>query len=76
MDFSCPICQAVLRSAADKNLVQLSFKSDQGDEGFVTFSRVYGEHATYFVEKGKLRSFGENVGLYGDVNFFGEGERD
>jgi hypothetical protein len=76
VDFACPICQATLRSPVDKNLVQLSFKSDLGDEGFVTFSRVYGEHATYFIENGKVRSFGENAALYGDINFFGEGDRE
>jgi hypothetical protein len=76
IDFLCPVCQAAMKSPADKNLVQLAFKSDRGDEGVVTFSRVYGEHATYFLERGKVRSFGENAALYGDLNFFGEGGRD
>jgi hypothetical protein len=76
VDFCCPVCQKPLKAAASKNLVKLSFKSDQGEEGFVTFSRVYGEHATYFLENGKVRSFGANAALYGDLNFFGEGDRD
>lgn len=76
LDFSCPLCQASLKSRANKNLVQLSYKGDGGDEGFVTFSRVYGEHATYMVENGKVQAFGPNAALYGDINYFGEGERE
>ncbi|MBU0551929.1 hypothetical protein KJ940_10605 [Myxococcota bacterium] len=70
VDFFCPVCQASLRCPQDSHLAELGFRSING-EGRVEFSRVYGEHATYFVTKEEISSFGESADLYGHVNFFG-----
>ncbi|MBI5507963.1 MAG: hypothetical protein HY903_04310 [Deltaproteobacteria bacterium] len=71
--FYCPVCQAELKSAAATNLVRLDYKAQDGSEGFATFSRVYGEHASFYVEKdGAVRAFGESAPLYGDCKFYVE----
>lgn len=72
-DFFCPVCQANLVSGVDEHLAELTYKTDQGGEGKVIFSRVYGEHATYVLDEDSMRTYGENAGAYSSGNFFGEG---
>ena len=72
VDFQCPICRHGLTSRVDENLAELGLKDREGREGRVDFSRVYGEHATYIVVSGEVRSYGEHAGQYQPGNFFGE----
>ncbi len=71
--FSCPVCQADLTSAANRNLAELRFEDEGGGGGRVDFSRVFGQHATYVVTHERIRSYGEDAAAYEKVNFFGEG---
>jgi hypothetical protein len=75
VDFFCPACGANLRSDAHQHLTELGFRLEDGTKGHLHFSRRYGEHATYFVTKEKVRSYGENAERYGEANFFGAGGR-
>jgi hypothetical protein len=75
VEFFCPACGASLRSEAHRHLAELGFRLEDGTKGRLHFSRKYGEHATYFVTKEKVRSYGENAALYGEANFFGAGAR-
>mgnify|MGYP006291422875 CR=1 FL=1 len=72
-DLFCPMCQVNLVSEVDDHLAELAYKTDQGGEGRVVFSRVFGEHATYVLNEESVRSYGENAGAYSASNFFGEG---
>lgn len=76
VDFFCPACSSSLRSEANDHLAEIGFRLEDGAKGRVNFSRKYGEHATYFVTKERVRSYGENAAIYGDANFFGAGERE
>ncbi len=71
VEFRCPVCRAALQSAASENLAELLFRDEEGNEGRVDFSRVYGEHATYLVTREEVLSFGEDASQYRG-NFFGE----
>jgi hypothetical protein len=73
VEFFCPACGVSLRSAANAHLAELGFRLEDGTNGHLHFSRKYGEHATYFVTKEKVRSYGENAEIYGAANFFGAG---
>lgn len=73
VEFFCPVCGANLRSEANAHLTEIGFRFEDGTKGRVNFSRRYGEHATYFVTKEQVRSYGENAAIYGDANFFGAG---
>lgn len=73
VDFFCPACATNLRSEANAHLAEIGFRLEDGTKGRVNFSRKYGEHATYFVTKEQIRSYGENAAAYGDGNFFGAG---
>ena len=73
LEIFCPVCGANLRSHVDRHLAEISFRTSQGEEGRVDFSRVAGEHATYIITAEEIRSYGENAGVYGARNFFGEG---
>jgi RNase P subunit RPR2 len=73
VEFFCPACGASLRSEANEHLTEIGFRLEDGTKGRVNFSRKYGEHATYFVAKEQVRSYGENAAIYGDANFFGAG---
>ncbi len=75
VDFFCPVCGASLRSEASAHLAEIGFQLEDGTKGRVNFSRKCGEHATYFVTKERVRSYGENAAIYGDTNFFGAGVR-
>lgn len=73
VDFFCPACGAHLQSDADPHFTEIGFRLEDGTKGRVNFSRKYGEHATFFVTKEQIRSYGENAEIYGDANFFGAG---
>jgi hypothetical protein len=73
VEFFCPACGANLRSEINEHLTEIGFRLEDGTKGRVNFSRKYGEHATYFVTKEQVRSYGENAAIYGDANFFGAG---
>ncbi len=72
-EFFCPACGANLRSEANPHLAEIGFRLEDGTKGRVNFSRRFGEHATYFVTREQVRSYGENAAVYGDSNFFGAG---
>ncbi len=73
VEFFCPACGANLRSEINAHLTEIGFRLEAGTKGRVNFSRKYGEHATYFVTKEQVRSYGDNATIYGDANFFGAG---
>jgi len=73
VEFLCPACGANLRSEVNEHLAEIGFRLEDGTKGRVNFSRKCGEHATYFVTREQVRSYGENAALYGDANFFGAG---
>jgi len=72
VEFRCPVCGVELTSKINENLAEINFHLENGLEGKVKFSRLYGEQATYFVTDENVRSYGENAGAYGNMNFFGE----
>jgi hypothetical protein len=71
IELFCPACGVNLRSEINAHLVEIGFRLEDGTRGHVNFSRKYGEHATYFVTREQIRSYGENAEIYGDANFFG-----
>ncbi len=73
VEFFCPACGGNLRSEASAHLAEIGFRLEDGSKGRVNFSRKFGEHATYFVTREQVRSYGENAAIYGDANFFGAG---
>jgi|MudIll2142460700_1097286.scaffolds.fasta_scaffold227913_2 hypothetical protein len=73
VEFFCPACGADLRSEASAHLAEIGFRLEDGTRGRADFSRRFGEHATYFVTKEQIRSYGENSASYGEANFFGAG---
>ena len=50
----------------------LTAVSDDGTEARANFSRVYGEHATFFISAEGVERYGEDASDFGPVNFFGE----
>lgn len=72
-EFFCPVCGADLTSTASPNLARLGVQLGDGTQGWVDFSRWFGEQATYYVFGDQVRSYGENAQLYSSLNFFGEG---
>lgn len=73
VEFFCPVCGVNLRSEANPHLTEIGFRLEDGTRGRVDFSRRFGEHATYFVTKERIRSYGEDAAAYGAANFFGAG---
>jgi hypothetical protein len=73
IELFCPACGANLRSDINAHLVEIGFRLEEGTRGRVNFSRRYGEHATYFVTRERVRSYGEDAAVYGAANFFGAG---
>ena len=72
--FHCPICHADLTSPHDPNLVEIHVRAADGSTGRVSFSRIFGEHATFLVTQAGVRRFGEHAARYETVNFFGAGD--
>jgi hypothetical protein len=70
--FRCPLCRADLTSNLDNKLVELISRGDENDSPVrVTFSRIHGEHATFFIADAGVDRFGEHADRYEAVNFFG-----
>lgn len=69
----CPVCRADLQSNADEMLAKIGFRDPTGASGHVDFSRIFGEHATYFVTEETVQSYGEHAEQYHGRNFFGSG---
>ena len=72
VDIACPVCGADLRYEADERFARIGFATPSGMTGHVLFSRILGEHATYFVTKETIRSYGEAALRTDGPNFFGE----
>ncbi|RJO65531.1 MAG: hypothetical protein C4523_15885 [Myxococcales bacterium] len=73
VEFLCPVCHADLTSPVDSRLAAIGYRVGDSVQGRVDFSKVKGEHATFFITRERVEAFGENANLYGGVNFFGEG---
>jgi len=74
LDLRCPVCSRSLLSRVNENLVDIGFRLTNGMEGRAYFSRRYGEHATFFITKEEVRTYGENADVYSSLNFFGAGQ--
>jgi hypothetical protein len=70
VELFCPICDHPLVSARDANMAELVFRNEER-QGVVVFSKVWGQHATYFVTEEAVQSYGEHADGDG-VNFWGE----
>ncbi|MGC4117993.1 MAG: hypothetical protein QM765_26275 [Myxococcales bacterium] len=74
VDFSCPLCGHDLTSSRDPKFAEVAFRKGEKD-GRVAFSRVYGQHSTYFVTEKKVKRYGKDAEVE-PVNFFGAGPED
>ena len=70
--FRCPLCRADLTSSLDQKLVDIVSRTEEEGATRVSFSRVYGERATFVFADQKVERYGEDAGLYNGLNFFGE----
>lgn len=73
LELRCPVCRHGLISPVNGNLAEIGFRMTNGAEGRVRFSRRFGEHATFFVTREEIRSYGEHADVYSALNFFGSG---
>ena len=70
--FRCPMCRSDLTSSLDENLVDILTESDEDIMVRVSFSRVFGEQATFLRAPDGVNRYGEHASRYEGVNFFGE----
>ena len=70
--FRCPMCRSDLTSSLDEKLVDILTESDDEVMVRVSFSRVFGEQATFLRAPDGINRFGEDASRYEGVNFFGE----
>ena len=70
--FRCPLCRADLTSSLDEKLVDILTDGDNGEVVRVSFSRVFGEQATFVMAGHGIDQFGEHAPRYEGLNFFGE----
>ena len=70
--FRCPLCRADLTSSLDEQLVDILTEGDNGGMVRVSFSRVFGEKATFVTAPDGVARFGADADRYEEVNFFGE----
>ena len=70
--FRCPLCRADLTSSLDENLVDILTLTDDDALVRVSFSRVFGEQATFVMTGHGIDQFGEHALRYEGLNFFGE----
>ena len=70
--FRCPLCRADLTSSLDEQLVDILTDADNGGMVRVSFSRVFGEEATFVTAPDGVARFGADAARYEEVNFFGE----
>jgi hypothetical protein len=71
--FRCPICHIDLTSTVNDRLVEIQSLKDDGTKARVSFSRIHGEHATFFLSVEGVERYGEHAQDFEPVNFFGEG---
>ena len=72
IDFSCPLCAADLKSDIHLNLVKVLMTDDKGDEYEVYFSKIKGEHSTFYTKGDELGTAGDDAGKY---TFFKVGQK-
>jgi hypothetical protein len=72
VDFSCPLCSSDLKSDIHINLVNVLMVDDKGEEYNVYFSKIKGEHSTYFTKGEEVGSTGVDAGKY---TFFKVGDK-
>ena len=70
--FRCPMCRSDLTSSLDENLVDILTQSEDEPMFRVSFSRVFGEQATFLRASDGVNRYGEDAERYESVNFFGE----
>ena len=70
--FRCPMCRSDLTSSLDENLVDILTESDNDVMVRVSFSRVFGEQATFLRAPDGVNHYGEHASRYEALNFFGE----
>jgi len=70
--FRCPLCRADLTSSLDQKLVDIVSRTDDAGAIRVSFSRVFGERATFVFADDQVERYGEDAALYNGLNFFGE----
>ena len=70
--FRCPLCRADLTSSLDEKLVDILTDGDNGEVIRVSFSRVFGEQATFVMTGHGIDQFGDHALRYEGLNFFGE----
>ena len=70
--FRCPMCRSDLTSSLDEKLVDILTESDDEVMVRVSFSRVFGEQATFLRAPDGINRFVEDASRYEGVNFFGE----
>ena len=73
VDLYCPVCAESLQSKIDPKLARIDFRTEEGEEGHVCFSRTVGEHATWFITSDEVSAFGDDVDSFNGLNFFGAG---
>jgi predicted RNA-binding Zn-ribbon protein involved in translation (DUF1610 family) len=71
VDFACPACGELLTSRASRKLAELLLLVPDQKDKRIQFSRIYGEHATFILNGETVTPYGEDAGLYDEVNFFG-----
>jgi hypothetical protein len=71
IEFSCPVCHAVLTSPVSSKLSELLLGLPGQPVKKVKFSRIYGEHATFIHDGDSITHYGEDADVYGHLNFFG-----
>jgi hypothetical protein len=69
--FRCPICRSDLTSSLDENLVDILTQTDEDTLVRVSFSRVFGEQATFLRSPDGVDRYGEHASRYEGLNFFG-----
>jgi len=69
--FRCPMCRSDLTSSLDEKLVDILTESDEDIMVRVSFSRVFGEQATFLRAPDGINTYGEHASRYEGVNFFG-----
>ena len=70
--FRCPMCRSDLTSSLDENLVDILTLTDDDALVRVSFSRVFGEQATFLRAPDGVNRYGQDASRYEGVNFFGE----
>jgi hypothetical protein len=68
---SCPACGDDLTSPVSNKLTEIELHQPGHQVKSVQFSRVQGEQATFILNGEQVIPYGDDAGLYDEVNFFG-----